>query len=361
LRVRRLSLTNFRNFDKQTFEFPETGVTVCGDNGRGKSNLLEAIYFLAVAKSGRGANDRDVVRWTTDHYVVEADIEREDGPLSARIAYDHRAQKKRAFLNDEPLARLSQLIGAFNAVFFSPEDVDLVLRNPAERRRLLDVLVAQSDASYLFDLEQYRRALAQRNRLLKESGRRLLDNAAPLRPWDLQLAEHGSRIIGARVSALDRLADRLSDFYARIAPAEESLSTHYRGVGCSQDVLAVRDALLDAYGARRADEVEVGYTLSGPHRDQFSFTLSERPAHAFGSKGQMKSVLLAWKLSEAVHLEERTGRKPVLLMDDVFSELDRSRALSALELMAEFGQLVLTSARDPDLDLRERGYAAIEL
>ena len=361
MRLCRLQLENFRSFEKADYVFESEGTAICGDNGRGKSNLLESIFFLAVAKSGRGANDRDVVRWDAEHYIISAQIEREDQDLNIRIAYDKRSQKKRAFVDDSPLDRLSDLIGHFNAVLFSPEDVDLVLRDPSERRRRLDILVAQSSKAYLSDLEQYRRILSQRNRLLKTQGWQLTRNGSALAPWDAQLAEVGSRVIHQRVDALDRMSVPLQSLYASISPSDEQLSVHYRCPSHRENRSETQAALVALMEEKHADEAKVGFTLVGPHRDQVIFNLDAYPVHKFGSKGQMKSVLLAWKLAEAQFLTVETGSKPVLLMDDIFSELDEKRANAVLDQIKSYGQSVLATARDPDLDLKGRGYAAIDL
>lgn len=361
MRLCRLQLENFRSFEKADYTFPESGTAVCGDNGRGKSNLLESIFFLAVAKSGRGAVDRDVVHWGTEHYSITAHVEREDQTLDIRIVYDKRSQKKRVFVDDSPLDRLSDLIGNFNAVLFSPEDVDLVLRDPSERRRLLDILVAQSSKAYLADLEQYRRILTQRNRLLKTQGWQLTRDASALVPWDAQLGDVGARVVQQRVEALDRMNEPLGDLYDSISPSGEELSVNYRSPCVAETVDDTKQKLIAAMAEKRSDEANVGYTLVGPHRDQVIFNLDGHPVHKFGSKGQMKSVLLAWKLAEARFLCSETGYKPVLLMDDIFSELDDKRANAVLDLIGEFGQCVLATARDPDLDLAGRGYATIDL
>ena len=361
MRLKRIQLTNFRSFEQADHLFDEAGTVVRGDNGRGKSNLLESIYFLAVAKSGRGTRDRDVVRWGSDHYIIKAEASRADDELAIRIAYDQRGQKKRAFVNDVPLERLSELVGQFNAVLFSPEDVDLVLRDPSERRRLLDILVSQSSSTYLSDLEQYRRTLTQRNHLLKAQGFRLVQDASSLLPWDRQLSEIGARVIHERVGSLDRIHGPLSELYAAISPTDERLTVAYRSPALQANVSETAEKLLDTMEEKRRDEASMGHTLVGPHRDQVVFNLDDRPAHKFGSKGQMKSVLLAWKLSEASFLNERTGRKPVLLMDDIFSELDSKRANAVLDMIGEFGQSILATARDTDLNLMDRGYAIIDL
>ena len=362
MRLSRLHLENYRSFEKADYTFEASGTAICGDNGRGKSNLLESIYYLAVAKSGRNASDRDVTRWNSEHFVIAARVEREDQDLDIRVAYDRRSQKKRVFVDDLPLDRLSDLIGNFNAVLFSPEDVDLVLRDPSERRRLLDILVAQSSKAYLSDLEQYRRILNQRNRLLKTQGWQLTRDPAPLTPWDAQLADIGSRVVHQRVAALARMEDPLASLYASISPAGESLTVHYRCPTSGDTPEDTESNLRAAMEEKRSDEANVGYTLVGPHRDQVVFNLDKHPVHKFGSKGQMKSVLLAWKLAEARFLAAETGYLPVLLMDDIFSELDDKRANAVLDLIdQDFGQCILATARDPDLDLKGRGYATIDL
>ena len=355
-----LKLTNFRNFERAEFTFDQDKTAVCGDNARGKSNLLEAVYFLALSKSGRGAKDRDVLRWGAGYFTIEAVVEREDQSLPIRIAYDPRVGKK-AYLKEHPLPRLSDLIGAFNAVLFSPEDVDLVLREPPQRRRILDILVSQSSASYLSDLDLYHRVLSQRNRLLKDRGRALLADPGPLEPWNHQLAELGGRVVAHRLGALGEIQPTIERYYRQIAPTSECLQAVYRSPvdpaesGRGEEILAC--ALRD----RLPQEVELKFTLSGPHRDNLVFTLDGREAHQFASMGQLKSILLAWKLAEATFLEARTQRRPVLLMDDVFSELDRKRADALLDLISSFGQVVITSARDPDLGFEGRGFRMVEL
>tara|TARA_B100001123_G_scaffold371027_1_gene433900 strand:+ start:6110 stop:7195 length:1086 start_codon:yes stop_codon:yes gene_type:complete len=361
LHLSRLKLTDYRNFDRTTVELPVEGIAISGQNGRGKSNLLEAIFFLAIAKSARGAQDRDVVRWGAQSFVVEGSIIRQDVPIELRVAFDSQQQKKKAFVDGEPLPRVSGIVGQFNAVLFSPEDVDLVLRTPAERRRLLDILISQSNPSHLSDLETYRRVLAQRNRLLKDEGHRLRVDSSQLDAWDSQLAEAGARIVSDRLATLSFIEARACSFYQRISSEAQALSLAYRGAVASSAADARFSDLLDALRSRREDEIRLGHTLSGPHRDHLVFQLDGRPVHKFGSKGQMKSALLSWKLAEAVYLEAHTGHQPVLLMDDVFSELDASRASSVLELVDDFGQVVLTTARDPDLDIREGRYGVVDL
>lgn len=359
--VSSLKLTNYRNFERAEFSFDREKTAIWADNARGKSNLLEALYFFALSKSGRGAKDRDVLHWGADYFAIEAQIVREDHTFPIRIAYDPRVGKKQAVVDQAPLSRLSDLIGQFNAVLFSPEDVDLVLREPAQRRRILDILVSQSSASYLSDLEQYMRVLAQRNRLLKDRGHTLLSHPEQMAPWNTQLAELGGRIVAYRLRALEDIEALLNTYYQEIAPTSEELKAVYRSPVSLKDIDKGKEILETLLAEKLPQEVELRYTLTGPHRDNLVFTLDDKAAHQFASKGQLKSVLLSWKLAEATFLEKQTGWRPVLLMDDIFSELDPKRSEALLGMIPSFGQVVLTSARDPDLDFEKQGYHVLEL
>jgi DNA replication and repair protein RecF len=361
LYVSSLKLTNFRNFERAEFSFDRERTAIWADNARGKSNLLEALYFLALSKSGRGAKDRDVLHWGADYFAIEAQIVREDLEFPIRIAYDPRVGKKQTLVNHASLPRLSDLIGEFNAVLFSPEDVDLVLREPAQRRRILDILVSQSSSSYLSDLELYLRVLAQRNRLLKDRGSALLSRPEQMMPWNTQLAELGSRIVAHRLRALNDIELLLNAYYQEIAPTSEKLKAMYRSPVSYEDIDDGQAIIEKALVEKLPQEVELRYTLTGPHRDNLVFTLDNKAAHQFASKGQLKSVLLSWKLAEATFLEKQTGWRPVLLMDDIFSELDPKRSDALLAMIPSFGQVILTSARDPDLDFKARGFHILEL
>ena len=175
------------------------------------------------------------------------------------------------------------------------------------------------------------------------------------------MGEVGGRIIRRRLAALEEIQPTVERYYRQIAPTTERLQADYRGLVSLSNRDQSDEILAAALRKRRAEEAALGFTLSGPHRDNLIFLLDGRKAHEFATKGQLKSVLLAWKLGEANYLEAQTGRRPVLLMDDIFSELDRKRAFSLLDLVTSFGQVVLTSVRDPDLDLDRRGFHLIQL
>lgn len=356
--IESLTLQNFRCFTAEKFTFQGVKTVISGENGRGKSNLLESIYFFAVAKSSRGVLERDVVRYGADYFDIQSSIiKKESLRASIRVYYDQHSGK-RIFLDECPLPRLSDLLGTFNAVLFSPEDVDLVLRYPHERRRMLDILASQASVSYLSDLQTYQRALVQRNRLLK-NGISSAGADAQLQPWDVQLAGAGSRIIRYRIEAVERMGSSARQFYASFSPEGEDLDVRYQSPSAGDTVEETQALILSNLLRQRDRERDLGYTLVGPHKDQLLFEIEGRDIQRHASQGQLKSVLLAWKLAEAVFLESVARELPVLLLDDIFSELDAKRSFRLLGLLSSFGQVILTTARDPDLQISEYQRIAI--
>lgn len=356
--IESLTLQNFRCFKAEEFTFQGARTVISGENGRGKSNLLESIYFFAVAKSSRGVLERDVVRYGADYFDIQSSIiKKEKIRASIRIYYD-QPSGKRIFVDACPLPRLSDLLGTFNAVLFSPEDVDLVLRYPHERRRMLDILASQASISYLSDLQNYQRALAQRNRLLK-NGLSHAGADVQLQPWDAQLAGTGSRIVRYRMEAVERMGSSARQFYASISPNGEDLNVRYQSPSAASTVEETQALILSNLMRQRDRELDLGYTMTGPHKDQLLFEIGGRDVQRHASQGQLKSALLGWKLAEAIFLESVAHEIPVLLLDDIFSELDAKRSFRLLGLLGSFGQVILTTARDPDLPISD--YQRIEI
>jgi DNA replication and repair protein RecF len=246
-------------------------------------------------------------------------------------------------------------------VLFSPEEVDITLRSPLKRRKMLDVLASQSNPTYLSDLQAYRRVLAHRNHLLRSPAGRV--NSRFLDTWDAQLADFGSRIITWRVGVVEWMLPKVTSFYRCLLPDEEKeLSISYVTIPADTgDTRSISTTLLECLAQRRRQELIVGHTLCGPHLDTLMFSIKGRDIQQSASQGQLRSVLTAWKLSEALLLDETTGEKPVILFDDIFSELDESRSRSLLDILDTLGQVFLTSARDRDLPMMEHGFHEIPI
>ena len=360
MRIRELTLRPFRNFAAIHLGFAADHVLIFGPNGRGKSNILEAISYLSIGKSVRGAKDQHVVPHGEDFFDIRSLCSdgRHDQPV--RVFYSKKEGKK-AFIAATPLPRVSELLGTFRTVHFSPEDVSLVLRFPAQRRRLLDILIAQSSTAYLRYMQRYYRVLAQRNHLLrtaKKSRHGLVDGQV-MEPWNAQLVDLGAQLRLCRLEVLNRLRVPFLRYCGRFDLAGEEVAIVYQGAK-EQDLEALRAELHEALSRRREQEAQIGYTLCGPHRDDLKFILNGEPAELYASEGQLRTVLISWKLAEARYMEEQTGQQPVLLLDDAFSELDSGRIGELLDIVGEFEQVIATTPQEPNAR-QEARFESIDL
>ena len=364
MRIRRLQLQPFRNIDSLELDLGVRGALIIGDNGRGKSNILEAISYLSLGKSIRGARDHEAVPHDGTWFDIRGAWEVGEQEHQARVVYSGQ-DGKRVFMDGAPLPRVSDLVSQFQTVHFAPEDVALVLQFSAQRRRLLDILLSQAVPAYLQNLQRYNRVLTQRNHFLRQLGQRRAD-PAERGVWDGQLTEPGAAIRRARMEALVEIAPGLSSCYSGFSTGRERAGIEYQGVELTADgddvpsLDAVQEILLQELRADPTKEERAGHTLSGPHRDSVGFTLDDSPAETYGSQGQLKSVLLSWKMAESRFLESRSGHQPVLLLDDVFSELDETRSRQLLLLADDFEQVVLTTPRVPSQGMPSR-FEHIEL
>jgi DNA replication and repair protein RecF len=342
VRVDRLWLTDFRNYESVELAPAPDGLTVVvGANGEGKTNLLEAIGYLATLSSFRGAPAEALIRSGCSQAVVRAEGERAGRALLLE-AEVNVAGRDRVLVNRQPLRRARDLLGALRVSVFSPDDLVLVKGGPAERRRWLDdalVAVHPKNDALRSDLE---RILRQRTTLLKQAGGRLsAEVATTLDVWDAKLAETGTAMAEARESLLLRLAPAVALAYEQVAPGPVAVSVAYRR-SWEGDLAAV---LVSA----RNDDVRRGVSTAGPHRDEVDLVIGGLPARTHGSQGEQRSMALALRLAAHAVVTGATGAAPVLLLDDVFSELDAERSHALLEHLPA-GQAILTTAGAPPPD-----------
>jgi DNA replication and repair protein RecF len=347
-----IALRDFRNLARLDLDFPVAGVAIVGENGQGKSNLLEAIYYLHLLRSVRGARDVDVVRFGTEGFHITA---RTNGGAHHELTmgFERQGRRKRLTVDGAEPPRLSDGLGALPCVLVSPADVELVAGAPNARRRYLDILLALSSRRYLASLQRYRHALAQRNAALRDALRTGTPGAEQrIAVWETPLAEHGAVLWCERMAWSDRAGSRFADMCAAIgerAPVGMRYATAIEPAGrATQDVA---EAIARALAARRGLDVRRGLTHSGPHRDDLTLTLDGRELRAFGSAGQQRTAAIALRLLEGETLRERLGATPLLLLDDPFAELDVRRSARILELLAEqgLGQTLLTVPRASDI------------
>lgn len=343
-----LSLKDFRNFERLELDIPAEGLVVVGENGQGKTNLLEAMYYLSLLRSARGARDSDIVRFDAAGFYVEGQVcvpERHE--LS--VGFERAGKRKKVRKDGVPLGRLSDALGALPTVMFSPADVELVAGAPSARRRYLDIMLAFTSRPYLRALQLYRAALERRNAALRELQKRPAPKTATVEAWEPPLAEHGAALMRARRAWITRVSARFADRCATIGepmPVDIAYSTTV-----STNAESVELALAEALAARRQADIRFGLTMVGPHRDDLVMRLGGRDLRTFGSAGQQRTAAIALRTLEAETLRDARGATPVFLLDDPFAELDVRRSARVLGLLRAIGlgQTVLAVPRDSDI------------
>jgi len=349
--IKTLRLADFRNYGRLELELDKGINFFTGPNGSGKTSILEAASYLAVARSLRGANDGEVIRWGSAEFGVGGDIFSQGSTRTATLRFS-RSGGKEATLDGERLTKLSDILGALRVAWFCPEDTWLTKGGPAERRRLLDMTLCQLAPAYLEALSGYRRALRQRNEALAswapdEESERVVE------VWTDRLVDYGSRVIAGRLELLPRLTSAVAGFHASVAGSDD-LRLRYRSAMLPEpksaaDVVSPEQEIRELYARalREAadDERRRGFTLVGPHRDDLEVRLGDRVLRTFGSQGQHRTAAIALKLGEAAVLDE-DGQGVVVLLDDIMSELDEERGGSLIELVEGLGQALMTSTRE---------------
>ncbi len=321
--IHSLKLQNFRSYKKVDVNLDQNTIFI-GQNAQGKTNLLEAVYVCSVGKSYR-AKERDLVLWGEDFFRIESEIEG-GKEKKVELIYEKNIGKGRKTVKINGAKKASSaLLDAVKCIFFSPEEIDMFFGFPSSRRRHFNVFISQTDGDYRRHLIKYSKVLDQRNSLLRLI-REGLAKEKDLEVWDGKLAEHGSSIIKKRKQALQEINKNLAEDYGAIAGSTDTLKLGY--LPSQKSGSKEEDAwgsFLQALLASRKKDVLSGVTNVGPHRDDFQFILNERSLVDFASRGEFRSAILALKMSEAKVLKSKTGTTPILLLDDVFSELDEQR------------------------------------
>jgi DNA replication and repair protein RecF len=346
IRLRHLAVRDFRNLERLELELPTDGFALIGDNGQGKTNLLEAIYYLQLLRSMRGARDNDLARFGAAGFHVSAHVAGADHREVA-VGYERQTKRKRVMIDGSEATRLSAALGALPSVIVAPSDVQLVAGGPGERRRYLDVVLSLSSRKYLAALQRYRGALVRRNAALREAARTGRDRGQA-EVWEPALAEHGALIWTERAAWVAASAPE----FARLCDAiGESGEARMRYVSTLSGDGAPEEQLRTALEAHRPTDLRRGLTQAGPHRDDLDLTLGGRELRLFGSGGQQRTAAIALRMLEASTLRARFYAEPVLLLDDPFAELDVHRSARILELLggAGLGQTVLAVPRASDI------------
>jgi DNA replication and repair protein RecF len=358
-----LELREFRSYEHLEFR-PDPGVNVLvGDNGTGKTNVLEAIAYLSALRSFRRAPDGAMIRSDGDDAIIRGSFLRESGEVRVEVEIP-AGGRRRVLLNGKRPKRHADVPAEVPVVAFLPDDLDLVKRGPALRREYVDDLGAHLTPTVGADQADYEKVLRQRNSLLRREGR--MADLLTLEVWDERLAEAGSRLLVNRLTLLDRLSPVLQAAYTTVGGPEGKLSASYESAWAGS---VAADAprhdtpyvphLREALGARRERDLDQRTTTTGPHRDEPVLRLDGRDLRTQASQGEQRSAALSLRLAAYRLLEHRHGRPPILVLDDVFSELDRSRVAGVLELLPR-GQVFVTTARDDEVPVEGRRWSVGE-
>jgi len=334
--LNKLSLVNFRNYEQLEVECSERINCFTGLNGSGKTNLLEAIHYLALCKSFLNPSDTLNIRFDAPFFVIQGDFLKEDQSTDTIYCGVKRGQKKVFRKNGKDYERLSDHIGLIPLVVVNPSDGVLITGGSEERRRFMDSVISQYNRHYLDHLIAYNRVLSQRNALLKQMGKGNSDGGT-MEILDLQLAQHGVQLYEMRKDFIDRIQPVFHNYYSALAGDGEQVSLEYDSVLQNK---TFAQALADA---QRKDQA-LEYTTAGVHRDDLDLTINGHSLRKSGSQGQQKTFLISLKLAEYRFLDQSTGKKPLLLLDDIHDKLDADRVYRLMEMVCgpDFGQLFIT-------------------
>jgi DNA replication and repair protein RecF len=352
MRLANVSLRGFRNHNDTQLEFGDYTNIILGDNGQGKTNILEAISYLCLTKSFYANSDSVVLGFGRSAFEVQGSFISDTGiDYDVRVTYLLESKEKVYAQNKRRTELLSSVIGRFPIVILSPENAPITFGAPSDRRRFLDLVMSQLSGAYVEDLLEYRRILRQRNKILFDARINRTEPNSALEPWDRQVVDKGSVVTYRRKMFIQQFQEYLISSYRHIVDTEELPSITYKptiDLGNAAAEPEIAELLHRELACRRREEVRLGTSLVGPHRDETVFTINGNDLRKYASQGQHKTFLIALKMAEFFYLKEHRNETPIVLLDDIFSELDEHRAKRVLSFIGELGQSFITSTT-PDV------------
>ena len=339
MKITKLCLNNFRNYTNTTVEFDDGVNFVVGKNAQGKTNLLESLYLMSVGKSPKNSKEKQLIKFEQDKAKIEVDFKTNAGNKTITMFLD-KANKKAIKINSLNILKLTELVGILSVVYFSPDEMKLIKEVPEDRRNFLDVSISQFDKPYLYNLLRYDKVLKQRNAILKSlnSNQTKIEQLKLFTPQLIDIAE---KIIEKRIEFIEKLKFFAKNIH-KLITIDESLDISYSYQ--KQEHLSINQDLQNQFDKALNKELELGYTCVGPHRDDMIFKINNLDCRQFASQGQQRTVALVVKLSLMEVIKQEIGEYPVLLLDDVLSELDDDRQNRLLNLTKEYQTLITCTA-----------------
>ena len=341
--IKSIKLENFRNYESLELSFEKGTNILYGDNAQGKTNVLEAVYLSATTKSHKGSKDKEIIRFGQDEAHIRTNLDKEG--MEYRVDMHLKKSKSKGIaVNGQHLKKAAQLLGLLNVVFFSPEDLSIIKNGPSERRRFVDMELCQIDKYYLYNLNQYNKIVNQRNKLLKDFYHNT-DIYETLHVWDMQLVTYGKQIIERRKEFVDQLNDIIYGIHKNLSGGREEIVIVYEPDTEAENF---------EYELQKFREKDIKYKMTsvGPHRDDFSFVVNGVDIRKYGSQGQQRTAALSLKLSEIELVKKVTGDNPVLLLDDVLSELDSNRQNYLLNNIGNIQTIITCTGLDEFINNR---------
>lgn len=348
MRVTEITVCNLRNLDKQTVK-PHSKLNIfTGDNAQGKTNLVESVYLCCLGKSPRTDKDKDLICWNKDYAYVKIKFNCRFGNGDIYIALRSDA-KKQISVNSVPITKMGELMGYLNCIYFSPNEIKIISQSPAERRRFLDIDLCQTDKNYFYSLSRYNKALVQRNNLLKQA-RDLEEIQDLLYAWNAQLAQEGAKVVLKRKTFCEKLKFHAKKCHDALTDGKENLTIDYVTQLSGNDYETIYSEFLQLLNNTTEKDFQLRHTSAGCQRDDILIKINGADVRNFGSQGQQRTAALSLKLAELNIMKEIIGERPILILDDVLSELDLDRQKRLLNFDDDL-QILLTSATEIDSNL----------
>lgn len=340
MEISKLNLFNFRNYQEECFEFSKGLNILVGKNAQGKTNALEAVLYFAIGKSFKNIKDKELIYFGKESGNIKIEVKKKFSKLKIET-FLFQKEKKSIKINSIPIKKIGELFTQFNAVYFAPDELRLVKETPEDRRRFMDIDISQTSKVYFYNLGQYEKVLANRNRLLKDcKNKQELENTIDI--WNRQLALIASNIILHRLKFLKALSPIAQKIHSFLTDNQEILTLAYTGeTGETKE--EIYNKILKKLEENFEKDFSLGYTSIGPHRDDIKIKINDKDVKLFASQGQQRTCALTLKLSELEIMEHETGEKPVLLLDDVLSELDENRKLKLLDFAKNYQTIITTN------------------
>lgn len=345
--IKKVTLKSYRNYENSTFEFDEGLNILVGKNAQGKTNILEAIFFAVIGKSFKSSKEKEVIKWDKQNAYIDAIFQRKYREVEVEIFFDN-THKKTIKIDKIPIKKIGELLGCANAVFFSPEELKLVKDSPEERRKFMNIDISQTNKRYFYLIGRYEKVLANRNKLLKSSNDiNVIKESIEI--WDRALSDIAEKIAVERQNFINELSPYAKLAHQYISGGKENLEIKYISSFSENYAINMQKAL----SKNLEKDFKLGYTSVGVHRDDIDIYLNGVEVKNFGSQGQQRTAALSMKLAELEIIKNRTGEYPILLLDDVFSELDSERRKKLLNFTSKTQTIITCTEFD------EKIYAKI--